>query len=99
MAGIHYDQYRHRMFDPMQANTQRVRFHLSRLSIDSASGADVFRKAATEFMTTPQAQWVEDNAIKLQWAIDHSCISDSKQVVFYGDITEIQYTDYALRFL
>jgi hypothetical protein len=60
---------------------------------------ELLRKVATEFKLTPQAQWVEDNGVKLQWAADDNYMLALKQVVFYGDVSHIQYTDYALRFL
>jgi hypothetical protein len=66
---------------------------------NEASEYEIFRKVAEKFNLTPQAQWVEDNGVKLQWAADDNYMLDLKQIVFYGDVSQIQYTDYALRFL
>lgn len=79
-------------------NTQRVRFFIGSVPNNEISEYDLFRKVAEEFKLTPQAQWVEDNRITLQWAVDNNYMLDLKQVMFYGDISQIQFTDYALRF-
>jgi hypothetical protein len=57
-----------------------------------------FHQVADEFKKTDQYQWVEDNDINLKWMEDDIHFAYSKQVILYGDLTEEQYVDYALRF-
>ena len=84
-----------------EANTHRVRFFTTQLEIDemfTITKVDKFHKVADAFKETPQYQWVEDNDITLGWMEDDSYIAWKKQVIIYGDLTEAQYVDYALRF-
>ena len=97
MAITHLPQYLHQ-WQSNTENTRRVRFFIGSVPNNEASEYELFRKVAEEFKLTPQAQWVEDNGVKLQWAADDNYMLDLKQVVFYGDISQIQFTDYALRF-
>ena len=97
MAITHLHQYQHQ-WQSNTENTQRVRFFIGYVSADEANELELLRQISAEFSSTPQAQWVENNRIKLQWAVDNNYMLNQKQVVFYGDVSQIQYTDYALRF-
>ena len=84
-----------------ETDTHRVRFFTTQLEIDemfTITKVDKFYKVADAFKETPQYQWVEDNNITLGWMEDDSYIAWKKQVIIYGDLTEAQYVDYALRF-
>jgi hypothetical protein len=98
MAITHLQQYQHQ-WQSKPENTRRVRFFIGSVPNDDIIELELLRKVATEFKLTPQAQWVEDNGVKLQWGADDNYMLNLKQVVFYGDVSHIQYTDYALRFL
>ena len=79
----------------------RVRFFTESVHIN-----DSFNKHANElywefanlFSKTPEYEWVEANGIDLQYEIDSRAQDWHKQIRFYGDLTEAQYVDYALRF-
>jgi len=55
-------------------------------------------KAAEEFSKTDRYQWAERNGVKLDFDIDNNTIDWFKQVRFYADLSESEYTDYCLRF-
>jgi hypothetical protein len=81
--------------------THRVRFFTHMIDMDrmlSDSKVKKFHQVANEFKKTDQYQWVEDNDINLKWMEDDVHFAYSKQVILYGDLTEAQYVDYALRF-
>jgi hypothetical protein len=84
-----------------EANTHRVRFFTKMVDIDEASDMhnnEIFWKVAEEFKLTPQAQWVDDNDIKLAFMEGEIYYTWGKMCIIYGDITERQYVDYSLRF-
>lgn len=82
-------------------NSHRVRFFTHMIDMDrmlTESKVKKFHQVADEFKKTDQYQWVEDNNINLKWMEDDVHFAYSKQVILYGDLTEAQYVDYALRF-
>jgi hypothetical protein len=80
--------------------------HRVRFFVDSIHANDATRKHANElywdmakkFSLTPVYQWVEANGIDLQYTVDDRAQDWHKQIRFYGDLTEAEYVDYALRF-
>jgi hypothetical protein len=81
---------------------RRVIFYTAKLHFEETlkmNTHQLFWEAAGHFKNTREYAWVEDNAVALQWAEDSNVLAWHKQVVFYGDLTERQYIDYALRFL
>jgi hypothetical protein len=82
-------------------DTHRVRFFTKMMDMDyvvNLHNNEIFWKIAEEFKLTPQAQWVEDNDIKLAFMEDEIYYAWGKMCLIYGDITEKQYVDYSLRF-
>lgn len=82
-------------------NRHRVRFFTSQVYFTESinlSTKELFWDAAKSFKETDIYSWVEENGVKLHWAEDDNSISWCKQVIFYGDLTEKQFVDYALRF-
>lgn len=79
----------------------RVRLHSYRLHINEVINInfqDMYMKAAEEFSKTDRYQWAERNGVKLDFDIDNNTIDWFKQVRFYADLSESEYTDYCLRF-
>jgi hypothetical protein len=80
--------------------------HRVRFFVDSIHANDATRKHANElyweyakkFSLTPEYAWVEANGIDLQYTVDDRAQDWHKQIRFYGDLTEAEYVDYALRF-
>lgn len=90
-----------RQWQSKECNTHRVRFFTTLLDIDkmfNITKMEKFHKVTDAFKETPQYQWVEDNNVTLGWMEDNNYIAWEKQVIIYGDLTEAQYVDYALRF-
>ena len=59
---------------------------------------ELYWEMAKKFSQTPEYAWVEANGIDLQYTVDDRAQDWHKQIRFYGDLTESQYVDYALRF-
>jgi len=100
MAMNHTQVLKHQ-WQSKAANTHRVRFFTHMIDMDrmlTDSKVKKFHQVADEFKKTDQYQWVEDNDINLKWMEDDIHFAYSKQVILYGDLTEEQYVDYALRF-
>ena len=79
----------------------RVRLFVWRSHISEAlkhSTQDMYMQAATLFSETEQYKWAERNNIKLDFDIDERSQDWFKQIRFYADLDEVQYTDYCLRF-
>lgn len=84
-----------------EVNTHRVRFFTKMVDMDEVADLhnnEIFWKVAEEFKLTPQAQWVDDNDIKLAFMEGEIYYAWGKMCIIYGDITERQYVDYSLRF-
>lgn len=58
----------------------------------------MYLKAAEQFSQTDKYAWAERNNIKLDFDIDERSVDWFKQVRFYADLSESEYTDYCLRF-
>ena len=79
----------------------RVRFFTESIHINDAThkhANELYWDYAKKFSQTPVYAWVEANGIDLQYTVDDRAQDWHKQVRFYGDLTESQYVDYALRF-
>ena len=90
-----------RQWQSKAEGTHRVRFFTHMIDMDrmlTDSKVKKFHQVADEFKKTDQYRWVEDNDVNLKWMEDDVHFAYSKQVILYGDLTEAQYVDYALRF-
>ena len=58
----------------------------------------MYLKAAQLFSETEQYKWAERNSVKLDFDIDERSQDWFKQIRFYADLDDVQYTDYCLRF-
>ena len=79
----------------------RVRLFVWRSHISEAlkqSTQDMYMQAATLFSETEQYKWAERNNVKLDFDIDERSQDWFKQIRFYADLDDVQYTDYCLRF-
>ena len=79
----------------------RVRLHAYRLHINevvNSNQREVYMRAAEEFSKTDRYAWAERNNVKLDFDYDNNSIDWFKQVRFYADLSESEYTDYCLRF-
>ena len=79
----------------------RVRFFTESIHINDAThkhANEIYWDYAKKFSLTPVYEWVEANEIDLQYTVDDRAQDWHKQIRFYGDLTESQYVDYALRF-
>ena len=79
----------------------RVRFFVDSVHASYAVNhhdKELYWEMAKKFSQTPEYAWVEANEIDLQYIVDDRAQDWYKQVRFYGDLTEAQYVDYALRF-
>lgn len=92
-----------------QASKPQWRFdrpHRVRFFVDNIHANDAFDKHANDlywmfakkFSETPEYAWVAANEINLQYEIDDNAMDWFKQIRFFGDLTEAEYVDYALRF-
>lgn len=55
-------------------------------------------EAAQQFSQTDKYEWAERNQVKLDFTIDDRAVDWFKQIRFFADLDEAQYTDYCLRF-
>lgn len=79
----------------------RVRFFVDSIHINDSFNRhanEIYWDYAKKFSQTPVYAWVEANGIDLQYDVDSRAQDWHKQIRFYGDLTESQYVDYALRF-
>ena len=79
----------------------RVRLFAWRSHISEAlkhSTQEMYMRAAEQFAQTDKYQWAESNQVKLDFDIDERSQDWFKQVRFYADLSEAEYTDYCLRF-
>ena len=79
----------------------RVRFFTESIHINNSfdkHANELYWEFAKKFSLTPEYAWVEANGIDLQYDVDSRAQDWHKQIRFYGDLTESQYVDYALRF-
>ena len=79
----------------------RVRFYVDSIHANDAThkhANEIYWDFAKKFSQTPEYAWVEANGIDLQYTVDDRAQDWHKQIRFYGDLTEAQYVDYALRF-
>lgn len=79
----------------------RVRLFVDQLHINDSfnlSKGELFWLAANKFKETPQYAWAEANSVKIEYEVDDRAVDWFKQVRFYTDLSEIEYTDYCLRF-
>jgi hypothetical protein len=79
----------------------RVRFFVDSIHANDATlkhANELYWDFAKKFSLTPEYAWVEANEIDLQYTVDDRAQDWHKQIRFYGDLTEAQYVDYALRF-
>jgi len=81
--------------------THRVRFFttpIDFLEVAYISKTEKFNQVVELFKKQPQFNWVAENDVKLHWMEDDQYVAWHKTVTIYGDLTESQYVDYALRF-
>lgn len=79
----------------------RVRFFTESIHINDAThkhANELYWDYAKKFSETPEYAWVEANGINLQYEIDDNAMDWFKQIRFFGDLSEAEYVDYALRF-
>lgn len=78
----------------------RVRLFAWRCSLEDESKSDreIYIKAAEKFSQTPEYVWSQRNNIRLKFEIDNSIWDWHRQVRFYTDLNETEYTDYCLKF-
>ena len=76
------------------------RIHINELYNDKGPATDkaFYHQAAEAFSQTDRYHWAERNSVKLDFDIDERSIDWFKQVRFYADLSESEYTDYCLRF-
>ena len=79
----------------------RVRLFAWRSHIQEAlqtSTQEMYIKAAKQFSQTDKYAWVESNNIKLDFDIDERAVDWFKQIRFFANLNDEEYTDYCLRF-
>ena len=79
----------------------RVRLFTEAMHFQNASELttkQIYLHCAKQFSETDQYRWVEENAIKIDFMMDDTSFSWHKTVIFYADLSEAEYVDYALRF-
>lgn len=79
----------------------RVRFFISKIvftDMMKMSQDEIYWDAANQFKHTDVYKWVQENAVALHWSQDDNVLAWHTQLLFYGDLTEKQMVDYALRF-
>ena len=58
----------------------------------------IYMHCAEHFSKTDEYRWVEENNIKIDYMSDDLVTSWHKTIIFYADLSESEYVDYALRF-
>lgn len=79
----------------------RVRLFTEAMHFRNASELttkQIYLHCAEHFSKTDQYRWVEENSIKIDFMMDDTSFSWHKTVIFYADLSEAEYVDYALRF-
>lgn len=79
----------------------RVRLFRQSLHFHDAyklNARQIYMHCAEHFSKTDEYRWVEENAIKIDYMSDDLATSWHKTIIFYADLTEAEYVDYALRF-
>jgi len=79
----------------------RVRLFRQSLHFHDAyklNARQIYMHCAEHFSKTDQYRWVEENNIKIDYMSDDLVTSWHKTVIFYADLSESEYIDYALRF-
>ena len=79
----------------------RVRLFAHRRHINDAlrlTTHALYMEAAQHFSQTAKYEWAERNNVKLNFEIDDNTVDWFKQIRFFADLDETQYTDYCLRF-
>ena len=79
----------------------RVRLFSHAIHFNNASeltARQIYLQCAGHFSATDEYRWVEENDIKLDYFFDDNVTSWHKTVLFYADLSEVEYVDYALRF-
>jgi hypothetical protein len=79
----------------------RVRLFTESIHINDAhkmNHKELYWSTANKFSLTPEYQWANDNEIQLDYMVDDSVMAWNKTIIFYADLNESQYVDYALRF-
>lgn len=79
----------------------RVRLYTEAIHFNETVKMDaktIYWQCAKNFSKTDEYKWAADNEITLEYTIDDSMFNWHKTVMFYSDLSDQQYTDYALRF-
>jgi hypothetical protein len=79
----------------------RVRLFTQNLHFNDAAELNpnqIYWHCAEHFSKTDQYRWVEENSIKIEYAVDEGVTAWYKTVMFYADLSESEYVDYSLRF-
>ena len=79
----------------------RVRLFTEALHIQDASklgDKEIYWHCANKFSETREYAWASENDIKIEYMIDDQTFSWHKTVIFYANLSEGEYVDYALRF-
>ena len=79
----------------------RVRLFTEAMHFQNASELttkQIYMHCAKQFSETAEYRWVDENNIKIDFMMDDTTFSWHKTVIFYADLSEAEYVDYALRF-
>ena len=79
----------------------RVRLFTEAMHFQNAmelSTKQIYMHCAEHFSKTDEYRWVEENSIKIDFMMDDTSFNWHKTVIFYADLSEAEYVDYALRF-
>ena len=79
----------------------RVRLFMEHIPFQEAmkkNPNDIYWELAHKFKETPEYAWVDANSIKLDWEYNADEWAFHKSGMFYANLTEAEYVDYALRF-
>ena len=83
---------------PHRVRLHNYQVHIKELVNGNVGDKEFYHQAAHEFSQTDRYKWAESNSIKIDFCIDNHNVDWFKQVRFYADLDEEQYTNYCLRF-
>lgn len=83
---------------PHRVRLFAYRSHINEIHTNGWGNDALYFQAAKEFSQTDKYAWVERNNVKLDFDFDSNTIDWFKQVRFFADLSEAEYTDYCLRF-
>ena len=83
---------------PHRVRLHNHKIHINELYAEKLSNKEFYLRAAEEFSLTERYAWAIRNNVKLDFDVDDRMIDWFKQIRFFADLDEAQYTDYCLRF-